>query len=129
LSADRNDKALHEAGPFHIDGDCSASGTYVFIDEAFIRLERLRKIQAIEKELVMKALIARQLYQPAVILPLLLLTRLMVTLDFNLTQVMFVVVLKGSQQAWHLVLQAARHVPLRRSNAGDVEHIACRNCC
>ena len=45
----------------------------------------------------MKALIERQLYRPAVVLPLLVLMRLMVTLDFNLMQVTFVVVMKSSQ--------------------------------
>lgn len=75
----------------------------------------------------MKDLIARQLYQPAVVLPLLLLTRLMVTLDFNLAQVMFVMLLKGSQQAYQFAL---RHTVVRHHRADDaVDRIACRNCC
>jgi hypothetical protein len=49
----------------------------------------------------MRALIARQLYQPAVVLPLLTLMRLMVTMDFNLAQVMLIVVAKGSQYVFH----------------------------
>jgi hypothetical protein len=74
----------------------------------------------------MRALIERQLYQPAVVLPLLLLMRLMVTLDFNLAQVTFVMVVKGSQQAYQFM---ARHVPLRQRGGDDVAHIACRHCC
>ncbi len=53
----------------------------------------------------MKALIERQLYRPAVVLPLLILMRLMVTLDFNLMQVTFVVVMKGSQYMFQLVFR------------------------
>jgi hypothetical protein len=51
----------------------------------------------------MKALIERQIYQPAVVLPLLMLMRLMVTLDFNLAQVMLVMIVKGSQHAYQTV--------------------------
>ena len=58
----------------------------------------------------MKALIERQLYRPAVVLPLLILMRLMVTLDFNLMQVTFVVVMKSSQYVLHLVSGAAESV-------------------
>jgi hypothetical protein len=54
---------------------------------------------------VMKALIERQLYRPAVVLPLLILMRLMVTLDFNLMQVTFVVVMKGSQYMFQAVFR------------------------
>jgi hypothetical protein len=75
---------------------------------------------------MMKDLIARQLYQPAVVLPLLLLTRLMVTLDFNLAQVMFVMVLKGSQHAYQFTLRLAT-ARLRSSHA--VKHLPCNNCC
>jgi type IV secretory pathway VirB3-like protein len=85
---------------------------------------RSLKFKVSERGMVMKDLIARQLYQPAVVLPLLLLTRLMVSHDFNLTQVMFVMMLKGSQQAFHFVRGA-----MPRSRGGDVHHIACRNCC
>jgi Arc/MetJ family transcription regulator len=74
----------------------------------------------------MRALIARQLYQPAVVLPLLLLMRLMVTLDFNLTQVMLVMMLKGSQAAYQFML---RHTVQRVRGSDGVEHIVCRNCC
>jgi hypothetical protein len=54
---------------------------------------------------VMKALIERQLYRPAVVLPLLVLMRLMVTLDFNLMQVTFVVVMKSSQYMFQAVFR------------------------
>ncbi|MDR5783687.1 hypothetical protein QCE63_30180 [Caballeronia sp. LZ065] len=74
----------------------------------------------------MKDLIAKQLYQPAVVLPLLLLMRLMVTLDFNLAQVMFVVMLKGSQQAYQFAL---RHAVTRRRVVERVKHVPCSNCC
>ncbi|SAK62230.1 hypothetical protein AWB76_03207 [Caballeronia temeraria] len=78
----------------------------------------------------MKDLIARQLYQPAVVLPLLLLTRLMVTLDFNLAQVMFVMVLRGSQQAYRFALRHAVSATSRqRTIAGVVKHLPCNNCC
>jgi hypothetical protein len=75
---------------------------------------------------MMKDLIARQLYQPAVVLPLLLLTRLMVTLDFNLAQVMFVMVLRGSQHAYQFAL---RHTVLRQRSIAAVKHMPCNNCC
>ena len=74
----------------------------------------------------MKDLIARQLYQPVVVLPLLLLMRLMVTLDFNLAQVMFVMMLKGSQHAYQFVLRYA--VARQRGNA-IMKHLPCNNCC
>jgi type IV secretory pathway VirB3-like protein len=74
----------------------------------------------------MKDLIARQLYQPAVVLPLLLLTRLMVSHDFNLTQVMFVVMLKGSREAYQFML---RHTPMRLRASDALKHVACRHCC
>ncbi|WP_061137066.1 hypothetical protein [Caballeronia fortuita] len=75
---------------------------------------------------MMKDLIARQLYQPAVVLPLLLLTRLMVTLDFNLAQVMFVMVLRGSQHAYQFAL---RHTVARQRSSGAMKHLPCNNCC
>ena len=53
----------------------------------------------------MKALIERQLYRPAVVMPLLILMGLMVTLDFNLIQVTFVAVLKSSQYVLHVVFR------------------------
>jgi hypothetical protein len=65
---------------------------------------------------VMKALIERQLYRPAVVLPLLVLMRLMVTLDFNLMQVTFVVVMKGSQYMFQAVFKH-RHDHADRSDA------------
>ncbi|MDR5857548.1 hypothetical protein P9239_01825 [Caballeronia sp. LZ062] len=73
----------------------------------------------------MRALIERQLYQPSVVLPLLLLTRLMVSLDFNLAQVAFVMLLRGSQHVYRFVYQAAR----RQHDGAAVERIACRHCC
>lgn len=46
----------------------------------------------------MKSLIERQLYRPALVLPLMGLTRLLVSTDFNLTQAGFVIAMRGSQQ-------------------------------
>jgi hypothetical protein len=46
----------------------------------------------------MRALIERQLYRPEVVMPLLILTGLMVTLDFNLLQITLVVVLRASRR-------------------------------
>lgn len=58
----------------------------------------------------MKSLIERQLYRPAVVMPLLILMRLMVTLDFNLLQVTLVVMLKSSQYVFHAVF---KHRPVK----------------
>lgn len=57
----------------------------------------------------MKDLIERQLYRPAIVMPLLILMRLMVTLDFNLMQVTLIVVLRSSQYVFHAVF---RHRPV-----------------
>ncbi|KND55252.1 hypothetical protein BPUN_2772 [Candidatus Paraburkholderia kirkii] len=62
----------------------------------------------------MKDLIARQLYQPAVVLPLLLLTRLMVSLDFNLAQVMFVMLRKGGAASISLCAAPRDLAPAQR---------------
>jgi len=55
----------------------------------------------------MKSLIERQLYRPALVLPLMGLTRLLVSTDFNLTQAGFVMAMRGSQQ----VLALSSRVP------------------
>jgi hypothetical protein len=68
----------------------------------------------------MKALIARQLYRPAVVLPLLILMRLMVTLDFNLTQVTLVVIVKSSQYVLAVVF---------RRRVGRVEQVVHEKTC
>ena len=47
----------------------------------------------------MKDLIERQLYHPAVVLPMVSLMQLMVSLDFNLSQVGFVVATRGARAA------------------------------
>jgi type IV secretory pathway VirB3-like protein len=78
----------------------------------------------------MRALIERQLYQPMVVLPLLLLMRLMVTLDFNLAQVMLVMMFKGSQHVYQFALRyAARRDHSRKGGSDAIVHIVCRNCC
>ena len=75
----------------------------------------------------MRALIERQLYRPAVVLPLLVLMRLMVTLDFNLMQVTFVVVMKSSQYMFRVIFKH-RHAPdylrgLVRNPAGKPQQV------
>jgi hypothetical protein len=70
---------------------------------------------------VMKALIERQLYRPAVVLPLLVLMRLMVTLDFNLMQVTFVVVMKGSHYMFQAVFRH-RHGHAGTSNTNTISN-------
>jgi hypothetical protein len=78
---------------------------------------------------VMRALIERQLYRPAVVLPLLVLMRLMVTLDFNLMQVTFVVVMKSSQYMFQAVFRH-RHDQVDRSdvNPPQVHAMADKTC-
>jgi type IV secretory pathway VirB3-like protein len=68
----------------------------------------------------MRALIERQLYQPAIVLPMLVLMRLMVTLDFNLAQVTLVVFAKGSQYVFKAVFR--QRAPRTESRA------VCRHC-
>jgi hypothetical protein len=53
----------------------------------------------------MKTLVVRVLYRPALILPLLVLTHLMVTLDFSLGQITLVVVAKGARFVYRGVIQ------------------------
>jgi hypothetical protein len=59
----------------------------------------------------MKTLLGRVIYQPFLILPLLVLTQLMVTLDFSVTQVTLIVVAKTAHAAYrhatHWVLDVA----------------------
>lgn len=73
----------------------------------------------------MRALIERQLYQPAVVLPLLVLMRLMVTLDFNLAQVTLVVMAKGSQYVFKAVF---RHREAQGRDARVQSRAICRHC-
>jgi hypothetical protein len=63
---------------------------------------------ALNLEPAMKALIERQLYQPGLVLPLLALTRLMVTLDFSISQVLFVIFMRGAQYTAARVAAASR---------------------
>jgi len=53
----------------------------------------------------MKTLIWQRLYSPAIVLPMLALTGLMVALDFNLVQVVVVACIKTVQ---HVIEQVAR---------------------
>jgi hypothetical protein len=50
-------------------------------------------------EKAMRAIIERQLYHPAVVLPMVSLMQLMVQTDFNLSQVGFVVATQGARAA------------------------------
>jgi len=52
----------------------------------------------------MKALIARQLYKPALVLALFGLVQLMVALDFNLGQVSLVAIAKGIRHVKQMLL-------------------------
>jgi hypothetical protein len=45
---------------------------------------------------MMKSLVEQLLHHPALIMPMLLLTQLLVQLDFNLVQVTLVLILKGA---------------------------------
>ncbi|MFL9872361.1 hypothetical protein [Paraburkholderia megapolitana] len=49
----------------------------------------------------MRDLIVRQLYHPAVVLPMVALMQLMVSQDFNLAQVGVMAVTRGAQAALH----------------------------
>lgn len=49
----------------------------------------------------MKALIERQLYKPSMVMPMLSLMQLMVSLDFNMSQVTLVALAKGMRCARH----------------------------
>jgi hypothetical protein len=80
-----------------------------------------------EWEPAMRALIERQLYQPAVVLPLLVLMRLMVTLDFNLAQVTLVVVAKGSQYMFNMVFRHRGARPESRGTRPELRGV-CHRC-
>jgi hypothetical protein len=81
----------------------------------------------------MKALIARQLYQPALVLPLLTLMQWMVVLDFSVSQVSLLVLAKSAQLTYRGMLRGYRGVtrnlfaptrsrrraPLRNGAPGD----------
>ncbi|GGC61089.1 hypothetical protein GCM10011396_05080 [Undibacterium terreum] len=49
----------------------------------------------------MKALIERQLYKPSMVMPMLSLMQLMVSLDFNMSQVTLVALARGMRCARH----------------------------
>ncbi|MCG1054949.1 hypothetical protein KQH49_08295 [Mycetohabitans sp. B5] len=65
---------------------------------------------ASQVEHLMRALIERQLYHPAFMLPMIALMQLMVALDFNLTQVILIMVTKGVQSGWHVLHHAVVHL-------------------
>jgi hypothetical protein len=58
----------------------------------------------------MRDLIERQLYHPAVVLPMVSLMQLMVSLDFNLSQVGLVVATKGARAALERSRELICHV-------------------
>ncbi len=58
----------------------------------------------------MKALIERQLYHPAVVMPMMALMQLMVSTDFNLGQVGFVVATNGARAALQRSRELVGHV-------------------
>jgi hypothetical protein len=91
--------------------DCSVSQTSAFAFPVFIRerafpkiLPSKRKLSALPKRpravgAVMPALIRNQLYRPGVVLPMVALMQVMVSQDFNLGQVGWVVATRGAQAA------------------------------
>jgi hypothetical protein len=58
----------------------------------------------------MRALIERQLYHPAFVLPMVALMQLMVAFDFNVAQVSLVVATKSAQAGWHVIHHFAAHL-------------------
>ena len=62
----------------------------------------------------MKALIERHLYQPAIVLPILMLVRLMTALDFSVTQILIVLVVRGSQYMFYRIAHRGRVENARR---------------
>ena len=66
----------------------------------------------------MKTLVVRVLYRPALILPLLVLTHLMVTLDFSLGQITLVVVAKGARFVYRWVIRLSADTALQRLATG-----------
>lgn len=60
---------------------------------------RLRHGDAAQAGAVMKSFIERQLYQPALVLPMVDLMQLMVSLDFNMGQIGLVVATRGARAA------------------------------
>jgi hypothetical protein len=65
----------------------------------------------------MKALIERQLYRPGLILPMMGLVRLLVSSDYNLTQVGFIIFLRGSRYAFAFIFSASVRIPAATLNA------------
>jgi hypothetical protein len=58
----------------------------------------------------MRDLIERQLYHPAVVLPMVTLMQLMVSQDFNLSQVGFIVATRGARAALERSRELICHV-------------------
>jgi hypothetical protein len=71
----------------------------------------------------MRALIERQLYHPAFVLPMVALMQLMVALDFNVAQVSFVVASKSAQVGWHVLHHFVAHL----LGSGSVDHVGDRD--
>lgn len=55
----------------------------------------------------MKALIERSLYQPAIVLPILMLVRLMTALDFSIPQIVLVLAFRGTRYVFNLIVHGA----------------------
>ena len=56
----------------------------------------------------MKALIERSLYQPAIVLPILMLVRLMTALDFSITQIALVLAFRGTRYVFNMIVERTR---------------------
>jgi hypothetical protein len=65
----------------------------------------------------MKALIERQLYRPGLLLPMMGLVRLLVSSDYNLTQVGFIIFLRGSRYAFAFIFGAWVRIPVATLNS------------
>jgi hypothetical protein len=81
----------------------------------------------------MKTLLERVIYQPVLILPLLVLTQLMVALDFSLSQVTLVLLIKSARVAYRWTVRRFIYVSLKwlraclrsLSQPGDTIHGGC----
>ncbi|CAM2151959.1 protein of unknown function [Pararobbsia alpina] len=65
----------------------------------------------------MKSLIERSLYQPAIVLPILMLVRLMTALDFSITQIALVLAFRGTRYIFNLIADRVRAVSRVSSRA------------
>lgn len=75
----------------------------------------------------MKALIERQLYRPELLLPMMGLVRLLVSSDYNLTQVGFIIFLRGSRYAFAFVFGSWVRIPSKQETKRETTRETARN--